>query len=180
MDSNMRSLLAKQQDYFLFLFEQEQKRALSIITGAKVYIAFLVFIVGSIFLKVIPVDNIVLLFTIEGISGFGKVMGLGLALLSLLTLTVAIILSITVMKVWSYDRLCDPIERFTETLIMKSEIEVLSKILSDLSIATNRNNIINNMRARRLTLALGWLLSGTILSIICAVTLNLILNMKGV
>ena len=43
-NSNTRDLLARQYEYFQYLFEQEQKRATSIVGGAKVYIAFLVFI----------------------------------------------------------------------------------------------------------------------------------------
>lgn len=178
-DIDIKDLLAKQLDYFQFLFEQEQKRALSIISGAKVYIAFLVFILGTIFLKVVPAENILLLFTTKSISAVEKLFGIGLVTISLFTLTIAVVLSMTVMKVWSYDRLCDPIERFKETLSMKMEEEVLSKILSDFTIATNRNNVINNMRAKRLSLALNWLLSGTILSIFSAVILNVILNMEG-
>jgi|RhiMetStandDraft_4_1073278.scaffolds.fasta_scaffold1264195_2 hypothetical protein len=40
----IRDLLIRQYDYFQYLFEQGQKRAASIVDGAKVYIAFLVFI----------------------------------------------------------------------------------------------------------------------------------------
>ena len=44
----IHALLLRQQEYYKYLYEQEQKRAASIVGGAKVYIAFLVFILGSI------------------------------------------------------------------------------------------------------------------------------------
>ena len=59
----IRNVLIRQNDYFQYLFEQEQKRAASIVAGAKVYIAFLVFTLGSLFLKFITADEIIALFS---------------------------------------------------------------------------------------------------------------------
>ena len=64
MEDNEKYLnvLIKQKDYFQYVYEQEQKRAVSIIAGAKVYIGFLIFIVGSIFFKLITAGKIIKLF----------------------------------------------------------------------------------------------------------------------
>ena len=53
-DEAVRQLFARQNDYFRYLYEQELKRAENIVNGAKVYIALLVFLLGSIFLKSSP------------------------------------------------------------------------------------------------------------------------------
>jgi len=58
----IKNILIRQNEYFKYLYEQEHKRTTSIITAVKVYIAFLVFFLGTIFLKVITIDNIIVLF----------------------------------------------------------------------------------------------------------------------
>ncbi len=171
---NIRDLLVRQHEYFQYLFEQEQKRAASIVGGAKVYIAFLVFILGSIILKAITPGKIVSLFSKSDINSGAKLIGISLVVLSATALTAAVLYTILVLKVWLYERLCDPIERFQETLTMSDEVEVLSKALSDFAIAISRNNHINNKRAEYLTRGLYCLLVGTFLSIITIFILNLI------
>ena len=172
---NIRDILVRQHDYFQYLFEQEQKRAVSIVGGAKVYIAFLVFILGSIFLKVITPEQILTLFSNSNISSGAKFIGIFLVVLSAIALTAALLFTILVLKVWFYERLCDPIERFKDTLTMRDEVEVLSKAISDFAVAISRNNRINNKRAEYLTRGLNCLLVGTFLSIITIFILNLII-----
>ena len=84
MEENEKQLnvLIKQKDYFQYIYEQEQKRAVSIIAGAKVYIGFLIFIVGSIFLKLITADKIINLFNDSFTSILGKIVGVTFILLS--------------------------------------------------------------------------------------------------
>lgn len=178
MDSkeNIKDLFIRQNEYFQYLYEQEQKRAMSIIAGAKIYIAFLVFILGSILLKVISADKIIALFNNGSIPQWEVILGISLSVLSAIALSIALIFSILVMKVWSYDRLCNPVERFRDTLYMNNEIEVLSKSISDFAVATHRNNEINNKRARYLSYALGFLLIGMVLALITATTLNFIIQ----
>ena len=171
---NIKKLFARQNEYFQYIFEQEQNRAASIVAGAKVYIAFLVFILGSIFLKVITADKIIILFNSSSVPLWEKIIGISLVLLSAIALLIALTFSILVLKVWSYDRLCNPANRLKETLHMTHEIEVLSKCISDFAVAANRNNEINNRRAQCLSYALSSLLIGTILALITATTLNFI------
>ncbi len=172
----IKDLFIRQNEYFQYLFEQEQKRAMSIIAGAKIYIAFLVFILGSILLKVISPAKIIALFNNSSIPTWEVILGISLTGLSAIALSIALLFSILVMKVWSYDRLCCPIERFKETLYMNNEIEVLSKSISDFAVATHRNNEINNKRAKYLSYALGFLLIGTVLALITASTLDFIIQ----
>ncbi len=171
----IRGLLVRQYEYLQYLFEQEQKRAASIVGGAKVYIAFLVFILGSIFLKAITPEKILALFSNFSIESWLRFTVVSLIILSAIALSLALLFTILVLKVWFYERLCDPIERFKETLTMKDEIEVLSKSISDLAVATSRNNLINNKRAEYLTWGLNSLIIGAVLSIIAIFTLNLIM-----
>jgi hypothetical protein len=170
----IRDLLIRQYGYLQYLFEQEQKRAASIVDGAKVYIAFLVFILGSIFLKVITPEKIIALFANPSAGPTAKFIGISLVMLSAVALIAALGFTIPVMKVWSYDRLCDPVERFEETLTMKDELEVLSKSISDLAVSTSRNNRINNKRAEYLARALNCLLVGTFLSLITTFILDIL------
>lgn len=170
----IKDLFVRQNEYFQYLFEQEQKRAASIVAGAKMYIAFLVFILGSIFLKVITADKIIGLFNSSSIPQWEKVLGISLTVLSAIALLIALIFTILVLKVWSYDRLCNPVNRLKDTIYMTDEIEVLSKSISDFAVATSRNNEINNKRAQFLSYALGFLLIGTVLALITATTLNFI------
>lgn len=167
-----KDILIRQYAYFQYLFEQEQNRAKSIVNGAKIYIAFLVFILGSIFLKVLTAEKLIILAN-SAAGSVAKIIGISLVILTAMILTAAVAFTVLVLKVWSYDRLCDPIERFKETLTMKNELEVLSKSISDIAVATSRNNRINNMRARYLTLGLKYLLIGTFLSIITTFVLSL-------
>jgi hypothetical protein len=171
----IRDLLVRQYEYFQYLFEQEQKRAASIVGGAKVYIAFLVFILGSIFLKAITPEKILVLFSNSSIEPWLRFAAISIIMLSAVALSAAVLFTILVLKVWFYDRLCDPIERFKETLIMRDEIEVLSKSISDLAVATSRNNLINNKRAEYLARGLNCLIIGAMLSIIVIFILNLII-----
>jgi hypothetical protein len=170
----IKDLFARQYGYFQYLYEQEQKRSASIVAGAKIYIAFLVFILGSIFLKVITADNILSVVNSHSVPQWQKVLGFSLIAVSALVILLALVFSIFVLKVWSYDRLCNPDERLLETARMTSETEVLSKSICDFAVATSRNNAINNKRARYLSYALGCLLIGTVLSLISATTLNFI------
>lgn len=170
----MRDLLVRQYDYFQYLFEQEQKRAASIVGGAKVYIAFLIFTLGSIFLKVITPQRILSLSGNSAIESGAKLVSMSLIILSALALSGAVLFTILVLKVWFYDRLCDPIERFEETLTMRDELEVLSKSISDFAVAVSRNNRINNKRAEYLTWGLNCLIAGTLLSIIAVFISNLL------
>lgn len=170
----IRDLFIRQNGYFQYLYEQEQKRSASIVAGAKVYIAFLIFILGSIFLKVITADKILFLFNSNSVPHWEKVLGFSLIILSSIALLIALIFSIFVLKVWSYDRLCNPADRLKDTIYMNDETEVLSKSISDFAVATSRNNEINNKRAQYLSYALGFLLIGTILALITATTLNFI------
>lgn len=172
--SKVKDLLIRQYAYFQYLFEQEQKRAASIVGGAKVYIAFLVFILGSIFLKVLTPDKILIIFANSTVGPTTKTIVIFLVILAAVALTVSVAFTILVMKVWSYDRLCDPIERFQDTLRMKNELEVLSKSISDFAVATSRNNRINNKRAGYLARGLNFLLIGTLLSFIAIFTLTLL------
>ena len=170
----IRDLFARQYDYFQYLYEQEQNRSASIVAGAKVYIVFLVFILGSIFLKVITADKILLVVNGTTVPQWEKVLAFSLIVLCGIALLIALIFSIFVLKVWSYDRLCNPDDRIVETANMNGEIEVLSKSICDFAVATSRNNAINNKRAQYLSYALGFLLIGTVLSLITAATLNFI------
>lgn len=169
-----RDLFVRQYGYFQYLYEQEQKRSASIVAGAKVYIAFLVFILGSIFLKVITADNVLSVVKSYSVPQWQKVLACSLIALSATAILIALVFSIFVLKVWSYDRLCNPDDRLLETVRMSSETEVLSKSICDFAVATSRNNAINNTRARYLSYALGCLLVGTVLSLITAATLNFI------
>jgi hypothetical protein len=174
--TNIKDLFIRQNEYFQYLYEQEQKRAMSIIAGAKIYIAFLVFILGSILLKVISPDKLIALFNNGSIPRWEVIIGISLSVLSAMALSIALLFSILVMKVWQYDRLCCPIERFRDTLNMNDEIEVLSKSICDFAVATHRNNEINNKRAKYLSYALGFLLIGTVFALITASTLNFIIR----
>ncbi|MEA3428088.1 MAG: hypothetical protein U9Q84_02470 [Thermodesulfobacteriota bacterium] len=96
---NIRDILVRQYDYFQYLFEQEQKRAASIVGGAKIYIAFLIFILGSIFLKVITPEQILILFSNSDIGSGEKFIGIFLVILSALALITALLFTILVLKV---------------------------------------------------------------------------------
>ena len=172
--SQSLDLLVRQREYFQYLFEQEQKRAASIVAGAKIHIAFLVFILGSILLRLIRPEKILPLFTDSNIGAMARCISVAMVVLSGIALTGAVFFTFFVMKVWSYDRLCDPIERLGQTLLMKDEIEVLSKSIADFAVATDRNNHVNNKRAEYLTRGLKCLVFGTLLSIITSFVLNLL------
>ncbi len=168
-----RDLLVRQHEYFQYLFEQEQKRAVSIVGGAKVHIAFLVFILGSVLLRLITPENIIALFTDSTVGAMARCIGVLMVTLSAITLIGAAVFTLFVMKIWLYDRLCDPIVRLGQTLLMEDELEVLSKSISDFAVATDRNNRVNNQRATYLGRGLNCLVVGTLLSIITSFILNI-------
>lgn len=168
-----KNVLIRQHDYFQYLFEQEQRRAASIVGGAKVYIAFLVFVLSSVLLKILAADKIALFYESDNVGLATKAFGGIIILAAGAALTTSIVFTILVLKVWSYDRLCDPIERLKSTLSMKNELEVLSKSINDFAVSISRNNRINNKRAEYLTQGLNFLLAGSIFSIFAAFLLNL-------
>lgn len=172
--AKVKDVLIRQQAYFQYLFELEQKRAASIVGGAKVYIAFIVFIFGSIFLKVLNPEKILIIFADSTVGSTAKSIVATLVISATLSLTASIAFTFMVMKVWLYDWLCDPIERLKDTLAMENELEVLSKSITDFVVATSRNNRINNKRVKYLTRGLNCLLLGTLLSIIAVFTLTLL------
>ncbi len=170
----IHKVLVRQNDYFRYLYEQELQRSERIVNGAKVYIALLVFVIGSITLKVVPYDKIRALAETCSVPALGVALGWGLVGASAVVLTASIVLSILVLKVWDYERLCDPSRRLIEMIEMKSEADALSKSISDFVVATGTNFEVNNRRAKCLSLALVCLISGLLLSLLTLAYLNFI------
>ncbi len=147
------SILNHLLSYSKTLHEQENQRNDKLTNVTNIYLVVITFAftlllgvlslisptAGSMLLKLSKEFQIVL---------FG---GLGVSVLLIL---MSLIFTMLVLKVRSFERLCNPKEFIVEASSMKSEEEVVGAIISHYVVATERNFLINNRKARFLAYGL--------------------------
>lgn len=161
-------------EYFKYLFEREEKRKVSIITSGKIFLTFVVVLISSVFYKITNSDNFFELLTksffkddIKEFSTFVFLLLYGIGI------TATIIFSLFVVKLYSSERLCDPENRLKNTLGVKKEIHLISKMICDFAVATNSLYKVNNKRSKYLFYALRSLIF-TIISFIIIIIIQIL------
>jgi hypothetical protein len=152
-------------DYFKYLYEEEKQRNEKLNSATNTYLVVITFAFSfsagllswlspkATNLSTILNDKFQLLL----------ILGLGVSILILL---LSLIFTLLVIKVRQFERLCSPVDFATKASIMENEDELISSIISNYVVATERNFLINNKKARFLTLGMQAYLIGFILLLI--------------
>jgi hypothetical protein len=78
-----------------------------------------------------------------------------------------------VLKVWHFERLCDPEETIARSVKFSHEEELLAAMAADYAVSANRNHAINEKKAQLLSWALFLLIASLILFAGTSLLLNL-------
>jgi hypothetical protein len=147
------SILKHLLDYSKFLHEQENQRNDKLTSVTNIYLVVITFaftlLLGGASLVIPTTES-----TLPNLGQQYQIMlfvGLGISILLFL---MSLFFTILVVKVRSFERLCNPKEFIIEASGMKYEEEVVSEIISHYVVATERNFIVNNTKARYLAYGL--------------------------
>ena len=162
-----RDLYVRLHDYCRHMYEEEKDRSQRLNDAVKVYLGFTSFIVGIGALKLVTVDQLAALFKVQALPVAAAVLstriGTMLFFVSFALFAASAVCTILVLKVWRFERLCDPEHLVVRTAIMESEMDLLSSMVADYAVAANRNYEVNERKAK--------LLSYGLLFLMCAVLL---------
>jgi len=146
-------------DYSRYLHEQEEHRNDKLSGVTNTYLVVITFaftlLLGVISLALPNLEDLLLRLS-PGVSTMLLIVAGAAVLLILLSL----FFTLLVVKVRPFERLCDSREFVLEASKMKGEAEVISSIISHYVVSTERNFLINNQKARYLSLALQSYLAG--------------------
>jgi hypothetical protein len=131
------------------MYEEEKQRSDHLNSATNTYLVFITFAftftaglinflhisTGVIFSKSISLIQSLVL------------MGISLALLLII---LSLILTILVVKIRRFERLCNPKDFAVEMANIEDEYEILTSITSHYIVATERNHLVNNDKARLL------------------------------
>lgn len=172
----INNIFLRHLEYFKYLFEREDKRKDSIILSGKIFLTFVIVLISSVFYKITN-NNDLLNFLSKSISeyNFKEFSTFILLILYGIGITATLIFSLFVVKLFISERLCNPENRLKNTLGVKKEIHIISKIINDYAVATNSLYEVNNKRAKFLFYALRCLLF-TIINIILIIIIQILLQ----
>jgi len=163
------SILIHLLDYSKVLHEQENQRNDKLTNVTNIYLVVITFaftlLLGVLSLISPTAGNMLLNLSKEfQIILFG---GLGISVLLIL---MSLFFTMLVVKVRAFERLCNPKEFIVEASSIKSEEEVISAIISDYVVATERNFIINNKKARFLAYGLQSYILGFVILLLTVIS----------
>ncbi len=154
--------LVRLQDYFKYLYEQENQRNEKLNSVTNTYLVVITFaftfLVGL--LGWISPNPNSLLISANNTNRVLWFVGVGISLILIL---VSLIFTMLVVKVRSFERLCSPIDFAAEASQIDKEDELISAIISHYVVATERNFILNNKKARFLAYGLQTYIVGFVL-----------------
>lgn len=161
-DHDHDNILRSTLEYSKYLYEEENDRRDRLNNAVKVYLGFLTFILGVGVVKLVSFGELILLLNTrmyQALSNTGFVL-LGL---SLMFLIVSFVFTIRVLKMWPYERLCDPRTMAVKSVFLENNRQFLESMISDYVAACNVNYNINNEKSMLLTRALSMLIIGLIM-----------------
>jgi hypothetical protein len=136
-----------QYEVYIYLFEEERRRAGAIDQKAKTYLTIMTILFGALALA--P-DRIFVAGTVFAPSGLIVTVIVAAGC----TLFVAFFLTSLALSVFSYEAICDPEEALTSAADEGDSDNVfLANRAVDLAVATNRNFAVNNKRVVYLQIA---------------------------
>lgn len=140
-------------DYSKYLHEQEDQRNDKLTGVTNIYLVVITF-AFTLLLGIISLISPTMEESLLGIrQGYqiALLIGLGAAVVLILA---SLFFTMLVVKVRSFERLCNPKEFILEASNIKSEEAVISAVISHYVVSTERNFLVNNRKAMYLALAL--------------------------
>jgi len=155
---NDKDLLSRLLEYVKYLYEEENERRDVLNNTTKIFLGTYAFVVGVGLIKIIAIENLppILLYISNGPIG-GKYIAFVATAMFLLSgglFCASFLFTVLVVKIWKRERLCDPQQFVFRSMQMSDEPRLLSAIVADFVVATNRNHRINEQKARLLSKAL--------------------------
>jgi len=159
---NNDNILNNALEYSRYLYEEENDRRDRLNNAVKVYLGFLTFILGVGVFKLVSFGELILLLNSQTnhVLSFAGLVLLGL---SLTMLIVAFIFTIRVLKMWPFERLCNPRAMAVRSVFLENNKKFMESMISDYVTTCNINHEINNQKSTLLTRALSMLIIGLIM-----------------
>lgn len=151
-NSSERDFYLKLVDYTKYLYEEEKERTSHLNSLMKIYLTILTFTLGAIVFKFLDVKEI--LFSINDDGSIILRMFWIFSYLSSLMIMLSFLFTILVVKIRKYERLCNPTNFVEEATKVYDEIRLLSLINANYVVATERNWVVNQKKAKLLTYSL--------------------------
>lgn len=140
-------------DYSKYLYEQENQRNEKLTSVTNIYLVVITFAFSfmSGLLSLISPSSETALFNLNISKNPVLYIGLGVAVVLIL---LSLIFTLLVVKVRSFERLCNPKDYVTEAEHFKTEQELVGSMIAHYVVATERNFLVNNKKAAHLANAL--------------------------
>lgn len=168
-------ILERLLEYCKYLYEEEKERTDRIEKKLNIF----TFVLGGSVLGVLmlPIGKLSMLLSNpnEGVLVFVVL----LFSASILLFLFSSIFTILVYKVRRFEMPSDPKIATIKSISMESKKDLLSAIIADYSIATNRNHDINDKKASHLSKALIFLLAGLVSFALSLFIFNITMLLKG-
>ena len=161
-----RDILVRLLEYCKYLYEAEKERTSNLNNSVKVYIAFLTFILSVGAFKTLSIEKLVSLLKKASVDRTFAVFGIALFALSVLSLFISFVFTILILRIWRFERLSNPLVTAIRSVYMETENELLSALIANYIVASNRNHNINDQKAKLLSYALFSLIIGLALLVI--------------
>ncbi len=157
-----KNALVRLLDYSKYLYEEEKQRNEKLSSNTNTYLVVITFaftfsagLLGWLFPNVnsLPAGSN---------SKVQLILLLGLGV-SILILLLSLVLTMLVVKVRQFERLCDPKDFAVRASKMRREDELISSMIANYVVATERNFVMDNRKARFLAAGLQAYLIGFVL-----------------
>lgn len=171
-----REILNRLAEYCKYLYEEEKERTERLERKVNVFAVALGGSFVAVFLK-LPVGKMPSILDVTQLQGFIVTI---LFSISLLLFFLSSFFTFLVYKVREFERLSDPKKMALKTQSMTHEVDILSAMIADYTVATNLNHKINEDKARHLSFALLCLLGALFLVVITLILINTVIAWNGV
>ncbi len=153
-----KALLSQLAEYARYLYEEENKRRDVLNRTTKIFLACFGAVASIGLAKPAALEAApATLARLAAVPPWGlhvALLGAALLLASAGLLCASFIFTILVLKMWKWERLCDPRQLAIRAMTMPGESHLLSAMVADYVVAANRNHGINEQKARLLSKAL--------------------------
>jgi|GEM_PF-3810553 len=134
------------------IFQEEKEQYTAINQTVRVYLAFQGFLLGIIVFNIFPAEKLYLYFQILKQSTQHQLSGFCF-FVSMVSFIISIIANMYILRVKNYEKLSDIDEFSDEAVKLPNEIDILEIIISNYTIASERNTKLNNNKASCLKLS---------------------------
>lgn len=166
-----QEILSRLAEYCKYLYEEEKGRTERLEKKVNIFSVALGGSFVAVFLK-LPVGRMSAFINFSQPNAFIATV---LLFVSLLLFIMSSFFTFLVYKVRKFERLSDPKQMAAKAQAMTDEVEMLSAIIADYTVATNKNHDINDAKARHLSYALLCLVSALLLIVVSLVLFNIAL-----